>query len=193
MLEAQGALAQARAARAEAGNPADTGAQRAAVASAQSQLTSAREDQAEAQAATLTPLPASEIVFVPTLPRRVDVVKATRGGTITGEFMSVSGATIQITGSATRADAELLTVGTVGSITLDDQELPVTVAVVKDATATPAAPDGQTEGEEPKEPTEPKGDRRTVIFTLGNLTPEQVARAPEHQRPRPGAGELHGG
>ncbi|MDQ0373086.1 hypothetical protein [Cellulomonas humilata] len=174
VLEAQGALAQARAARAEAGNPADTGAQRAAVASAQSQLTSAREDQAEAQAATLTPLPASEIVFVPSLPRRVDVVKATRGGTITGEFMSVSGATIQITGSATRADAELLTVGTVGSITLDDQELPVTVAVVKDSTATPAPPDGQTEGEEPKEPTEPKGDRRTVIFTLGNLTQEQV-------------------
>ena len=146
VVEAQGALAQAQAARAEAGNPADTGAQRAAVASAQSQLAAAREDQAEAQAATLTPLPASEIVFVPSLPRRVDVVKATRGGTITGEFMSVSGATIQITGSATRADAELLTVGTVGSITLDDQELPVTVADVKDPTATPATPDGRDGG-----------------------------------------------
>ncbi|KQY24459.1 hypothetical protein ASD16_02650 [Cellulomonas sp. Root485] len=174
VVEAQGTLAQAQAARAEAGNPADTGAERAAVASAQSQLAAAREDQTEAQAATLTPLPASEIVYVPSLPRRVDVVEATRGGTITGEFMSVSGATIQITGSATRADAELLTVGTVGSITLDDQELPVTVAAVKDATATPAAPDAQDEGEEPDEPNEPTGDRRTVIFTLGSLTPEQV-------------------
>ncbi|KQR16825.1 hypothetical protein [Cellulomonas sp. Leaf334] len=174
VVEAQGALAQAKAARAEAGNPADTGAQRAAVASAQSLLSAAREDQAEAQTATLTPLPASEIVFVPTLPRRVDVVQATRGGTITGEFMSVSGATIQITGSATRADAELLTVGTVGSIVLDDQELPVTVAEVTDPKAAPTTPEGETEGEEQEQENEPKGDRRAVIFTLGNLTPEQV-------------------
>ena len=101
------------------------------------------EDQAEAQAATLTPLPASEVVFVPSLPRRVDVVQATRGGTITGEFMSVSGATIQITGSATRADAELLAVGTVGSITLDDQEMSVTVAAVKDPSTAPATTEGE--------------------------------------------------
>lgn len=175
VVEAQGALAQAKAARAEAGNPADTGAQRAAVASAQSQLTAAREDQAEAQTATLTPLPASEIVFVPSLPRRVDVVQATRGGTITGEFMSVSGATIQITGSATRADAELLTVGTVGSIVLDDQELPVTVAEVTDSKATPTTPEGeQGEGQEQEQEDAPKGDRRTVVFTLGDLTQEQV-------------------
>ena len=177
MVEAQGALAQAQAARSEAGAPADTGAQRAAVASAQSQLTAAREDQAEAQAATLTPLPASEIVFVPSLPRRVDAVDAARGGTVTGAFMSVSGATIQITGSATRADAELLAVGTVGTITLDDQELPVTVAEVKDPAAAPAAGEEPAQGEEPTEPAEPKepkGDRRTVVFTLGSLTPEQV-------------------
>lgn len=176
VVEAQGALSQAQAARAEAGNPADTGAQRAAVASAQAQLTAAREDQSEAQAATLTPLPASEVVFVPSLPRRVDVVDATRGGTITGEFMSVSGATIQITGSATRADAELLAVGTVGSIVLDDQELPVTVAEVTDPKATPTAPEGETEGgeQEQEQENEPKGDRRTVVFTLGNLTQEQV-------------------
>lgn len=176
VVEAQGTLAQARAARAEAGVPADTGAQRAAVAAAQAQLTAAREDQAEAQSATLTPLPASEVVFVPTLPRRVDAVKAARGATVTGEFMSVSGATIQITGSATRADAELLTVGTVGTITVDDQEMPVTVAEVKDPASTPEEPDAQA-GDEPTEPSEPKeptGDRRTVVFTLGSLTPEQV-------------------
>ncbi|WP_235522298.1 peptidoglycan-binding protein [Cellulomonas sp. Root137] len=173
LVQAQGALAQAEAERAEAGAAKDVGSQRAAVNSAQAQLTAARELQAEAQAATLTPLPASEVVFVPTLPRRVDVVSAIRGGTVTGEFMSVSGATIQITGSATRADAELLTVGATGSITLDDQELPVTVAAVKDSAETPTDP-GTPEGEEPEQPAAPKGDRRAVVFTLGSLTPEQV-------------------
>ncbi|MBO3101556.1 hypothetical protein [Cellulomonas fengjieae] len=174
LLQAQGAVAQAEAERAEADSPADTGAQRAAVAAAQTQLASAREDQAEAQTATLTPLPASEVVFVPSLPRRVDVVSATRGGTVTGEFMSVSGATIQITGSATRADAELLTVGTVGEIALDGQPLAVTVAEVKDAVDAPAA--GQEAGEEggTEQPAAPKGDRRSVVFTLGALTQEQV-------------------
>ncbi|WP_421743667.1 peptidoglycan-binding domain-containing protein [Cellulomonas sp.] len=173
LVQAQGALAQAEAERAEAGAAKDVAAQRSAVTSAQAQLTSARELQSEAVAATLTPLPASEVVFVPTLPRRVDVVSAVRGGTVTGEFMSVSGATIQITGSATRADAELLTVGTAGTITLDDQELPVTVAEVKDSVETPTDP-GTPEGEEPEQPTAPKGDRRAVVFTLGALTPEQV-------------------
>ena len=97
----------------------------------------------------------------------MDVVSAIRGGTVTGEFMSVSGATIQITGSATRADAELLTVGATGSITLDDQELPVTVAAVKDSVETPTTEPGTPEGEEPEEPAAPKGDRRAVVFTLG--------------------------
>ena len=193
VVEAQGALAQAKAARAEAGAPADTGAQRAAVSSAQSQLAAAQEDQAEAQAATLTPLPASEVVFVPSLPRRVDVVQATRGGTITGEFMSVSGATIQITGSATRADAELLAVGTVGTITLDDQEMSVTVAEVKDPSAAPATPEGDAGGAEGDGRAEgaegrpPDGD-----LHAGRSHGGAGRRAPEHQRARPGPRELHG-
>lgn len=174
VVQAQGELARAEAERREADAPADTAAQRAAVASAQAQLASAQEAQSEAQAATLTPLPASEVVFVPTLPRRVDDVTATRGGTVTGSFMSVSGATIQITGSATRADAELLTVGTAGTISLDDQELPVTVSELKDSADTPAGPDGEEGGEEPEQPTAPESDRRTVVFTLGALSPEQV-------------------
>ncbi|QTE28596.1 hypothetical protein [Pengzhenrongella sicca] len=173
LLQAQGAVAQAEAARTEADIPTDTGAEGAAVMSAQTQLKAAKEDLAEAQTATLTPLPASEVVFVPTLPRRVDAVTAARGGTITGEFMSVSGATIQITGSAARADAELLAVGTVGTVTLDDQELSVTVAAVNDPTETPPAA-GEPEEGTTEEPAAPKEDRRSVVFTLGSLTPEQV-------------------
>jgi multidrug efflux pump subunit AcrA (membrane-fusion protein) len=174
LVQAQGVLAQAEAERAEAGAAKDVGAQRAAVTSAQAQLTSAKQLQAEAQAATLTPLPASEVVFVPTLPRRVDDVTAKRGGTVTGEFMNVSGATIQISGSATRADAELLTVGAAGTVTLEGQELPVTVAAITDAADKAADPDAP-KGEEEKKPAAPKGDRRAVIFSLGSLTPEQVA------------------
>ena len=62
LVQAQGALAQAEAERAEAGAAKDVASERAAVTSAQAQLTAARELQTEAQAATLTPLPASEVV-----------------------------------------------------------------------------------------------------------------------------------
>ncbi|AEE45279.1 hypothetical protein [Cellulomonas fimi] len=195
VVAAQGQLDEAVAARSEAGARPDVSAQSASVRSAQQALTAAREQLATAEAATLTPLPASEVVFVPSLPRRVDSVEVRRGGTVTGEFMRVSGATVQVTATASRADADLLTVGAAGVAVLDDLEIPVTVASVGptgtaggeqaagsgdgDGTGDGAAGagdggsgdgaggsgDGATSG----------GDRRTVVFTLGALTPEQLA------------------
>lgn len=44
-----------------------------------------------------TPLPAAEVVYLPSLPRRVDDVKVRRGGEVTGPVMSVSGANLVVT------------------------------------------------------------------------------------------------
>lgn len=178
-VEAETAVSTARAARGAADARPDTSAEAAAVRSARDQLSEARSDLAEAEAALLTPLPSTEVVFVPTLPRRVDDVDVRRGGTLSGAFMSVSGATIQVSASASRADADLLPPGTAGTITFDGTEIPVTVSEVTDAEDT-AADDGAGASAAPGDGSgDPGGaarsDRRTVRFTLGEVTPEQVA------------------
>ncbi|MCM0639892.1 hypothetical protein [Cellulomonas wangsupingiae] len=167
-VRADAELHSARAARAAADVAPDTSAERQGVRAAKDQLTAARERLTEAQSAALTPLPATEIVYLPSLPRRVDAVSVERGGIVQGKFMSVSGATVQITASASRADAELMTPGTAGVISIDGTDAPVTVAEVTDAEATEA---DAAAGTEAKPAT---SDRRRVVFTVGELTPEQL-------------------
>ena len=154
----------ARAARAAADVAPDTSAEREGVRAAQDQLTAAKRSLGEAQTAAVTPLPATEIVYLPSLPRRVDAVAVTRGGLVKDAFMSVSGATVQISASASRADAELLAPGTTGTISVDGTDVTVTVAEVTDAKKSESGESGAT-----------SGDRRTVLFTVGELTPEQLA------------------
>lgn len=168
-VQAETQLATARAARAAADVAPDTTAERAAVRAAKDGLTSARAALGEAQTAALTPLPATEIVYLPSLPRRVDAVAVERGDTVQSKFMSVSGATVQVTASASKADAELMAPGTVGAISVDGTDVPVTVAEVT-APDAPAAGEGQGEGDKA-----PTGDRRKVVFTVGALTAEQLA------------------
>lgn len=175
LVQADADLQTARAARAAANAAPDTSAERSAVRAAQDQLAAARTALQQAEADTLTPLPATEVVYLPSLPRRVDAVEVRRGGTVSGAFMTVSGATVQVTASASRADAELLTPGAAGTIPLDDGEVPVTVAEVTDAAA--AADDEDAEaggGGDGGGAAQPSGDRRRVVFTVGALTPEQL-------------------
>lgn len=182
LVEADAALQTARAARAAADAPADTGAERAAVRAAQDQLAAARTALAEAESDTLTPLPAAEVVYLPSLPRRVDEVQVRRGGTVSGAFMTVSGAAVQVRATATRADAELLAPGTTGTVTVEDAEISVTVAEVTDGRpdaggtgeqGADAGADGA--GDDAAAGAAPSGDRRTVVFAVGAATPEQVA------------------
>ncbi|GAA3804424.1 hypothetical protein [Cellulomonas soli] len=173
LTRAQGDLDVALAARDEADNPADTSAQSATVTSASSRLTEARADLATAKQATLTPLPASEVVFMAALPRRVDDVTVKRGGTVEGPVMSVSGATLEIVGSAAKSDADLLTVGAVGSILLDDQEIPVKVTAVAPEEAADDATDG-TQGDTSEQSAAPTAGRFAITFSPDALTPEQV-------------------
>ncbi|GIG39141.1 hypothetical protein [Cellulomonas phragmiteti] len=168
-VQAETQLATARAARSAADAAPDTAAERDAVRAAKDRLTTARQALAEAQADSLTPLPATEIVYLPSLPRRVDAVAVERGGLVQSKFMSVSGATVQIAATASRADAELMVPGTAGTISVDGTDVPVTVAEVTEPDA-PTTGGGDSDGAKA-----PTGDRRKVVFTVGELTAEQLA------------------
>ncbi len=170
VVEAKAAHDSAVARRAQLDVRPDTSAQRAELGAAQQALTDAQRALAEAQEQTITPLPASEVVYLPSLPRRVDMVAVQRGSTVSGDVMTVSGATIQVVTSASEADAELLAVGSTGTIDLDGTEVTVTVASVTDpvtaaASATPGAEGSSDAG---------TSDRWRVVFSLPPLDQEQL-------------------
>ncbi len=120
VADLEDALALAKLQRAEVATPPDVRSQRAAVDSARAQLTQAQEALTRAREETLPSLPSSEILYLGALPRRVDEVKATRGALLQGVAMTVSGATLELTGSAAEADAKLLEVGGEASFELPD-------------------------------------------------------------------------
>lgn len=111
VADAQAQVEIATASLAELVAPPDTSAQQAALADADRALAEARTDLAELQAAAGTPAPAAEIVFVPTLPRRVDDVAVTRGTLVDGPVMTASGADLVVAATLTPADGALLAEG----------------------------------------------------------------------------------
>ncbi len=116
--------------------PPPAAAEQAGVAAAQSQLADAEERLARAESDALTVLPAAEVVYLSSLPRRVDSVSAERGTTISGDAMSVSGAQLVLAGSASETDAALLHEGMSATFTAaDDTEYAATVTSVKEKRA----------------------------------------------------------
>jgi hypothetical protein len=73
----------------------------------------------EAEFKAGTPLPVSEVVYVKTLPRRVDDVKVERGGTVNGVVMSASGASLVVTLKVDAETAQRLKAGLAASLDLD--------------------------------------------------------------------------
>lgn len=108
---AQHRVDMARLALEELKKPADTSAIRSALTAARESLREAQRELADAQRGVLTPMPASEIVFLSSTPRRVDDVYVQRGHRVEGAVMMVSGADLQIKGSTSAVDAALLSVG----------------------------------------------------------------------------------
>jgi hypothetical protein len=159
------ALNSAVAERDEANAAPDTSAARAAVTSAQRALSDAQQDLADAQRDVLTPMPASEVVYLASTPRRVDSVEVKRGSTVAGTaVMNVSGATLQIAGSVSAADAELIATGSPVTIALPSgTEVPGTVESV----GAPAAEGAQGAGNDPS--------RERVVVVPDALTDEQRA------------------
>lgn len=129
--------------------------QRAAVDAASTQLTRAQEELARAEQASLPTLPAGEVLYLTELPRRVDAVTAQRGSILEGPAMTVSGATLGLSGSAAEADARLLKVDDKATFDLPD-------GTAHEATITALAPG---EGE---------SQRWTIELRPEPLTPEQI-------------------
>lgn len=108
--DAQDALALAQLQRDALNVGPDTSAQQAAVARAEEGIVTANAALARAQEQALPSLPAGEVLYLSAVPRRVDSVNAVRGQVLQGAAMTVSGATITLTGSIAPADAALLAV-----------------------------------------------------------------------------------
>lgn len=111
--DAQLSLAQAQAQLASAITAAqpNTNAEQAAVNAANDAVNDAQAALVSAQEAALPTLPSSEVLFLAGLPRRVDDVSVKRGDVLSGSPMSVSGATLTISGTVSQQDAELLSEG----------------------------------------------------------------------------------
>lgn len=153
--QAEWDLQKARVAREEALAPKDTSAEQAALDSAREDVAAAEKDLEEARQDALPFLPASEVLFLTELPRRVDEVKVKRGDVLADAAMTVSGATIRLTGAAAAADGEL---------------------IAKGGDATFELADGTEHHAKIAEVSQGKGDsaRWTVILEPDPLKPEQI-------------------
>ena len=161
VIQKKGDYDAAVATRNEALAAVSTAQQRAALSAAQRARSDAAEDLAKAQLEVLTPLPASEVVFLSATPRRVDAINVRRGSTIAGAVMSVSGATLQIAGNVAASEADLIAEGAPVTITLPGGE---------DVTGTVQSVGEQleTEGSAAPDP-----NRKRVVVVPDELTEEQ--------------------
>ncbi|GAA1109903.1 hypothetical protein GCM10009630_03660 [Kribbella jejuensis] len=114
LRQAQSQLKAAKAAHAK-----DTSVQQGAVDDAEQNLSDAKTTLNDAEFKAGTPLPVSEVVYVKTLPRRVDDVKVERGGTVNGVVMSASGASLVVTVKVDAETAQRLKAGMAASLDVD--------------------------------------------------------------------------
>ena len=119
LRQAKAQLKQAKDA-AKAGGNTDTSVQQGAVDDAEANLADAQQVRSEAEFKAGTPLPVSEIVYVKTLPRRVDDVKVERGGTVNGVVMSASGASLVVTVKVDAETAQRLKAGMAATLDLGE-------------------------------------------------------------------------
>lgn len=142
-------------------------------------LFDAQEALAKAQSDVLPSLPASEVLVLSELPRRVDDVSVARGDVLQGSAMQVSGATLAITGTVSKQDADLMKEGQAATFTgPDGQELAAKVQSVA-APEKVKKPDQSGEDGEDGSGGEGGGEsndasRFTVTLIPEDLSPEQV-------------------
>lgn len=94
----------------------------------------AQQEHTTAQSRAGTPLPISEVYYLPTLPRHVDSVRVSRGDLADGVVMSVSSSDLQITtGELSEADRAVLAEGMPATLHLPTGEAVGTVVAVDSA------------------------------------------------------------
>jgi peptidoglycan hydrolase-like protein with peptidoglycan-binding domain len=136
--------------------PRGTSAEQSALDSAIAQRALAVETLGDAREGAMTYLPAGEVLYLSELPRRVDVVAVRRGAVLEGAAMTVSGATIQLSASASEADARLLEVGASAIFDLPDGgEHEAVIASIEEGDSSSA--------------------RWSILLTPDELTAEQVS------------------
>jgi multidrug efflux pump subunit AcrA (membrane-fusion protein) len=157
---AQSRVAVAKAALADLQRGVDTSGIRRQIEAAQQELSLAREEMAELEAELGTWLPAGEVVFLKSMPVRVDQVAVTRGSVIEGSFITVSGSELALRSSVTERDAPRVEVGMEVQI-----ENPETGGTIPGVIALKADRAG-TDGVQP--------DRIYVEITPAELPPEII-------------------
>ncbi|MBD8063713.1 hypothetical protein H9624_15440 [Actinomycetaceae bacterium Sa1BUA1] len=173
VTQAREELAVVRAEREEALTAPDTSAERSARDAAATAVEDAARALAEARNTAMTPLPAAEVVYVDTLPRRVDSVMVRRGDTVSGEALTISGATLQVLASVSDADAALVPEGTTAYFTVGEEEIEATVTETRTPSARPTA-DGEGDGEDGGGGGG-GGDRHELVLVPVEITEEQRA------------------
>jgi peptidoglycan hydrolase-like protein with peptidoglycan-binding domain len=104
-------------------SPGDTSLQRLLSESAAREARETEADAARLASRIGIQLPANEVLFFPTLPLRVDTVRARRGDTASGNVMTVSGSRLAIDSSLSLNDAKLVRAG--ARVTIEEPDLGV--------------------------------------------------------------------
>lgn len=103
----------------------DTSLQRQIVAAAESTARQAAADVARLEAKSGVQVPADEIAFFPTLPIRVDAIRAKLGDNASGSVMTVTSSQLTADSSLSINDAKLVKVG--DAVTIEEQDLGIKV------------------------------------------------------------------
>lgn len=170
VTQAREELELVRAERAEALARPDLSAEVAARDAAAQAVEEARVAVDEAWSSSRTPLPAAEIVYVDTLPRRVDSVMVGRGDGVSGEALTISGATLQVRANVSASDVELITEGMTAYFSVGEEQVEATVSEI----AARRQSNGE-EGEGDGGGDAGGGDRREIVLVPGEITEEQRA------------------
>jgi hypothetical protein len=101
--------------------PADTAAMHAIATAAADEERRTRAEVARLSAEARIQVPANEVLFFPTLPLRVDAVKAKRGSAVSGSVMSVTSSRLVVDSSLSVSDARLVRPG--DPVVIEDQDL----------------------------------------------------------------------
>lgn len=147
----------------------DTSPEQASLDSAYAQYESAVAALDTAREGAMTFLPASEVLYLTQLPRRVDAVNVERGTILQGVAMTVSGAKVELSATAAEADAKLLKVGDKASFALPDgtPHNAVVAAITQGTGSGSGSGSGSGGGGS-------GAGRWTITFTPDPLTDEQI-------------------
>lgn len=160
--------AEAEMARAREAGETDLYPMQVQVDSAYAMLNDAQTTLNEAYVRAMPSLPSGEVLYLTSLPRRVDEVRVKRGDTLQASPLTVSGATLTIRGTIGQQDADLLTPDMTAFYQIPGgKELEAKLLRIEQPTSKEPAEDGK--------PEQSAATRNTFVLAPGELTPEEIS------------------